>query len=85
MRQSDVRRRIGKHATAIKPGQGEDAQFEHDLRAARHQAADKKVVEEARFDKSNDAFTSTVGGVPQKIEVYPVDSRAVVEPIRNLV
>jgi hypothetical protein len=43
------------------------------------------MTEGTRFDKSNDAFTSTVGGVPQKIEVYPVDSRAVVEPIRNLV
>lgn len=49
-----------------------EAGLTRDLDEARHEAADKKVIEAAALDVVENAFMTTVGGVLQKLELYSV-------------
>lgn len=74
----DLRRRIAKHRESLAPSMEEDAQFNHDLEVGRHHSAEKKIIEELTLGKLDDEFSATVGGVLQKIEVYPIENGAAV-------
>lgn len=74
----DLRSRIAKHRDDLKPGMEDDAAFNHALEVARHQSADKKIIEELTLEKLESEFSTTVGGVLQKAEVYPTTDGAAV-------
>lgn len=73
----DLRQRIGRHARGLKTGDGEDAKFEHAVERERHKSAGTKIVEELTLEKLDDDFSSTVGGVLQKMELYQVGDTGV--------
>jgi hypothetical protein len=67
--------RIRSHAAGLAEGGGEDAAFEHVQELARHQDAQKKILEElvlSKFPKR-----ATVGGVLQKLELFQQGAAAV--------
>ena len=73
-----LRRRISRHREDIAPGSGEDARFEYDVEVSRHYLADKKIIEDLTLEKLESEFSTTVGGVLQKVEVYPTAGGAAV-------
>jgi hypothetical protein len=79
-----IRKRIQKHAEAVRKGEGAEDRDARELEVARHSSADKKSVEQLVLDEMNKEFNPTVGGVLHKIEVIAcADNRGLVTFSRN--
>lgn len=75
----DIRLSIQKHAKNLPKGTDSDSRFASSLELAKHQIGQKKFVESIVLREITNTFKETIGGVLQKIEVYPLeDNRAVV-------
>jgi hypothetical protein len=66
----DLRRRVRKHQDGLKPNSSV-LEYEHDLELARHRTALLKGTEIKIQEELENEFNKTVGGVLQKMEIYP--------------
>jgi hypothetical protein len=80
---AELRNRISKHRDRLRPETGPDSVFEFELETARHQNADKKIIEDKALSWFGKEMTS-VGGVPQKVEAFEVGGRTVVTFSRGI-
>jgi hypothetical protein len=79
----ELRGRISSHKKGLQGQSGPDGAFELDLEVARHEAADKKAIEEEALSKIESEFAHDVGGVLQKMEAYEVGGATAVTFTRD--
>lgn len=68
-----LRKRVQKHAEGIRSGKTQEERWEVDIEHAKHSSADKKSVEQFVLEAMSNEFNKTVGGVLQKLEVFPCE------------
>jgi hypothetical protein len=61
---------IQGHARGLVLQAEQDAEFQLALEAAKHEIAQKKIIEEKALELIEDTFVASVGGQLQKLEVY---------------
>lgn len=66
-----LRSHIQGHAEDLVVRAEEDAEFKREMEAARHEVAEKKVIEEHVLELIESSFATTIGGELQKLELYP--------------
>jgi hypothetical protein len=71
----EVLGRIRRHSERLRADENSN---ECDLEKARHRDAQKKQVEESALEILENEYSRTVGGHIQKLELYPVDGKAIV-------
>ena len=71
---ADIRKRVLKKVNALNTVELERMGIEPDLESAKLQNADRMVVEDLIGNEVMDEAKATVGGVMQKIEVYPTSN-----------